>query len=74
MLATEKGWARAVDVIAQRGGLQPVKPKRHEQGLGATEAFYPFGQARSPELPLAVPRAVGGGGAMMLATLYRSAS
>ena len=27
MLAAEKGWARAVKVIAQRGGLQPVKAK-----------------------------------------------
>ena len=25
LLAAEKGWARAVDVIAQRGGLQPSK-------------------------------------------------
>jgi hypothetical protein len=27
LLAAEKGWARAVDVIAQRGGLQPSKAK-----------------------------------------------
>jgi hypothetical protein len=27
MASAEKGWARAVDVIAQRGGLQPSKAK-----------------------------------------------